>query len=440
MGKESIRRWYHWYSPEDTPEERRLVMKLDFLIYIDQTNINNAYVSGMSEDLNFHGNQLVQFQTIFIVGNVLGLLPFAYLFPKVPMHWLVPSLDFCWGIFNLVQYRATSYSEIMAYRFMVSIFEASYFPGVHFVLGSWYKSDEISRRGGIFYAGLTLGTLTAGLLQAAASKHLDGVNGLAGWRWMFIITSVITLPLAFVGFVLWPGTPDKPNRLILSENEIALARARLERHGNKLEALPFSWGRLRRIFTGWRFYVLVIWDIFFFNTSANTAAFLLWIKSLDRLDTPTVNNLGTIAPALGIFYVLFINFSADLFLGRPGAITLACLWNLTGLIILTIWKVPESAKWFAFSTNYASVAVSSVLYGWANIILRHNVEERALTLILMTAIATSTNAWIPLLVYPTVEAPRFPKGYPYSAANVICLILMTQVVRVIYNKEEYVLA
>jgi hypothetical protein len=39
------------------------------------------------------------------------------------MHWLVPSLDLGWGIFNLLQYRANSYSEIMAYRFMVSIFE-----------------------------------------------------------------------------------------------------------------------------------------------------------------------------------------------------------------------------------------------------------------------------------------------------------------------------
>lgn len=78
----------------------------------------------MSEDLHFHGNQLVHFQTIFVLGNVLGLLPFAYLFPKVPMHWLVPTLDLCWGIFNLLQYRAQSYSEIMAYRFMVSFFEA----------------------------------------------------------------------------------------------------------------------------------------------------------------------------------------------------------------------------------------------------------------------------------------------------------------------------
>jgi hypothetical protein len=253
---------------------------------------------------------------------------------------------------------------------------------------------------------------------------------------MFIITSIITIPLSFVGVLLWPGTPDKPNRIFLSAKELELAKFRLERHGAQLKSLPFSWARLRRIFSGWRFYVLVIWDIFFFNTSANTAAFLLWIKSLHRYDTPTINNLGTIAPALGIFYVLFINFGADLFLGRPGAITLACVWNFIGLIILTIWDVPESAKWFAFSTNYASVAVSSVLYGWANTILRHNVEERALTLILMTAIATSTNAWVPLLVFPTVEAPRFPRGYPYAAANVVCLVIMTQVVRILYNREE----
>lgn len=47
----------------------------------------------MAEDLGFHGNELVQFQTIFVVGNVVGLLPFIYLFPRVPMHILVPSLD-----------------------------------------------------------------------------------------------------------------------------------------------------------------------------------------------------------------------------------------------------------------------------------------------------------------------------------------------------------
>jgi hypothetical protein len=302
------------------------------------------------------------------------------------------------------------------------------------VLGSWYKSSEIGRRGGTFYVGLTLGTLTASLLQAAASTYLDGHNGLRGWRWLFIINAIITIPLAFVGYFIWPGTPAKPNRLVLKESEIELARSRLEAQGAKLESSPFSFKLFKRVFTNKKFYLLVIWDIFFFNTSANSAAFLLWIKSLKRYDTATLNNLGAISPGLGMFFVLFINFSSDLWLGRPGAISLASAFNFTALVILAIWNVPESAKWFAFSVTYSSVAVSSVLYGWANVILRNNVEERALTLILMTAIATSTNAWIPLLVYPTVEAPQFPKGYVYSASIVVALVAMTWYMRYVYGE------
>ncbi|KAK7723187.1 MFS transporter (Seo1) [Diaporthe eres] len=297
---------------------------------------DNAYVSGMSEELNFNGNELVQFQTIFVVGNVLGLLPFIYLFPRVPMHYLVPTLDLGWGIFTLLQYRAQSYGEIMAYRFMVSIFEASYFP---------------------------------------------------------------------------------------------------ERQGSVVKSVPFSWELLARIFKNWKFYVLVLWDVFFFNTSANTAAFLLWIKSLHRYDIATMNNLSAISPALGIFFVLFINFSADLWISRAAAITLASAFNFTGLVILAVWNVPEPAKWLAFSVSYSAVAVSSVLYGWANIILKDNIEERALTLVLMTAIATSTNAWIPLFVYPTVESPRFPKGYVYSACMVVCLVTMTHIISYLFGSD-----
>lgn len=280
--------------------------------------------------------------------------------------------------------------------------------------------------------------MTASLLQGAATQYLDGVNGLSGWRWAFIINAIITLPLAFLGYFIWPGTPDKPNRLVITDSELATAKARLERAGTITRSTPFSLSLFKRIFTSWQFYLLVIWDIFFFNSSANSAAFLLWIKSLKRFDVKTVNQLGAISPGLGIFFVLFINFSSDLFLGRPAAITLASAVNFTGLVILAIWDVPEAAKWFAFSVTYSAVAVSSVLYGWANTILRYNNEQRALTLILMTAIATSTNAWIPLFVYPTVQAPRFPHGYVYSAVMVVLLVAMTQVIRIIFGSHGFV--
>lgn len=185
--------------------------------------------------------------------------------------------------------------------------------------------------------------------------------------------------------------------------------------------------------------MLVFWDTLFFNSSSNTAAFLLWIKSLGRYDVATMNNLAAISPALGIFFVLFINFSSDLWIGRPAGITLASAFNFTSLVILAIWNVPEAAKWFAYSVTYSAVAVSSVLYGWANIIMRDNIEERAMTLILMTAIATSTQAWVPLLVYPTSLGPRFPKGYVYSAAMTVLLVIMTQVIRLLFGSNGYVL-
>jgi hypothetical protein len=84
---------------------------------------DNAYVSGLKEDLNLQGNDLVQLQTIYTIGAVVGQIPFAFLFTKLPMYWLIPFMDIAWGIFTLLQYRASSYAEMAAYRFLVGWFE-----------------------------------------------------------------------------------------------------------------------------------------------------------------------------------------------------------------------------------------------------------------------------------------------------------------------------
>ncbi|KAI4853461.1 MFS general substrate transporter [Aureobasidium sp. EXF-8845] len=443
------RKWYHWYHPSDTKDERKLIAKLDLLIvsyafvtywakYLDQSNINNAYASGMSEDLNFHGNELVHFQIMYNLGAVLGQLPFALLFPKIRMNILVPALDILWGVFTLLQYRSQSYSEIMAYRFLVGLFESAFFPAVHFVLGAWYRGDEISRRGGIFYVGLTLGTLTASLIQAACSAHLDGVHGLAGWRWMFIINAIITLPLGIIGFWVWPGTPSNSKSVFLSKQELVLAKERLERAGHTVEHKPFTLALAKKVFLGWKIWVLVIWDIFFWNAclNASTAPYLLWLKSLHKYPKSRLNELSATAPGLGIFYVLFICFGADLVFGRPGAITIAHSWNLIGVVILLVWDVPKAAKFFAYNTSYSAVAMSSVLYGWANDILKHDINERSLTLVAMNAIAQSTTVWTPLIFWKTVEAPRFAKGFSFTAAMAICLIGMTWIVHFLHQRQE----
>jgi hypothetical protein len=226
----------------------------------------------MKEELGFYGNELIRLQTMYIIGAVLGQIPFLFVFTYWPMYWVIPGMDVCWGIATLLQYRANSFAEMAAYRFLVGWFEAAYFPAVHYILGmrrpilvtlsafadmstgSWYRGHEISRRGGIWYTGLPLGTLTAGLVQAGATRRLDGVHGLSGWRyvcystfkskflertltpsfrWMYIICAIVTIPVGIVGYFILPGTLDKPNKFVLNDNDRRIARQRLGKKGHK---------------------------------------------------------------------------------------------------------------------------------------------------------------------------------------------------------------
>jgi hypothetical protein len=98
---------------------------LRFQISFANDEQDNAYVSGLQEDLNFHSNQLVDLNSMYIAGAVIGQLPFTFLFPMFPMNYTIPGLEIGWGIFTLLQYRAQSFSELMAYRFFVGIFEVS---------------------------------------------------------------------------------------------------------------------------------------------------------------------------------------------------------------------------------------------------------------------------------------------------------------------------
>lgn len=437
------KRWWHlqWYSEEDTPEERKFIVKLDLIVvpyavlaywvkYIDQSNLNNAYVAGMKEDLGFYGNELVQLQTMYTVGAVVGQIPFLFLFTYIPMYWTIPFLDIMWGICTLLQYRTQGFGELMAYRFLVGWFEASFFPAMHYVFGSWYRGHEIARRGGIFYTGLALGTLTAGLIQSGASHRLEGVHGLEGWRWMYIICALITIPVGILGYFLLPGTVDQPNRWVLNDKDIEIGKNRLLRGGHVVKG-KFKFKHLKATTFSPQFWTVILVDVLFWNAGIykSTASFLLWIKSLDRYSAAQINELGTIAPAVGIGVTLFACFASDLYLGPVWAITMCSAFNALSLTILTIWYVPEGATWFAFANSYWSNALSSVFHGWVNNILRDSPEQRSFTLVLINIVAQSSTAWTPLLTFPTVEAPRFAKGFSFCLGCAIGLIIMTWVLK-----------
>lgn len=94
-------------------------------------------------------------------------------------------------------------------------------------------------------------------------------------------------------------------------------------------------------------------------------------------------------------------------------------------LILVVWTVPTVLKWFAFFMSRASVAYGPLAMSWANEICGGDAEERAVVLGIMNASGYAFNAWLPLLTYPTVDSPRFHKGFIYTTAAFVAQAVIT---------------
>ncbi|KAK5693068.1 hypothetical protein LTR97_010544 [Elasticomyces elasticus] len=133
------RKWqsYIWDSLDKSPEERKFLFKLDcalltfaslgyFIKYLDQSNINNAFVSGMQEDLGLYKNQLNYMQTLWTVGYVIGQIPSNLILTRVrPSIW-IPTLEVTWTVLTFSLSRCNTAEQIYAVRFLVGLAESGF--------------------------------------------------------------------------------------------------------------------------------------------------------------------------------------------------------------------------------------------------------------------------------------------------------------------------
>ncbi|CAK9438818.1 uncharacterized protein LODBEIA_P30420 [Lodderomyces beijingensis] len=459
---QSKKKWYKWFHEDDTPEERKLILKMDLILtvysmmayfvkYLDQANITNAYVGGLKEGIHMQGNDFIDTQIMYILGNVLLQLPLMYVFYAVPLTYVLPPVEIGWSVCTILTSQVKNVPQLKALRFLVGAFEAPFFTGFHVLFQSWYRGStgELARRAGFYYIGQYLGVLTSGLLSGAIVRGMEGVGGYAAWQWIFIIDGLISIFIAILGFYMIPGTPQDCYSVFLTDNDIRVARSRMKK--DQKAFMPrenvvkyfFDKQVWIKIFTSWETYIVALWCAFFWNNgNINSGAYALWLKSLKndrgepRFGPGELQDYTALTPALAIVWLILICGFADLFSCRWGAIVIAQVFNMLGNVILAIWHVPEGAKWFAFMLQYFSLSMSSVLYTWQGDIYRKDVRMRQVVLVSMNMFAQSTTAWTSKLVWKTAEGPRFLKGYSFAAVCSFALCVFTLIVLYIYKRQE----
>lgn len=403
-----------------------------FANYLDRTNLAQAYVSGMKEELGFVGKQLNQINSIFSAGYIIGMIPSNLALTYFKPRYFFPSMMVVWGALTMCTAAAQKPQHIMVIRFFQGIAESSTFIGTHYILGAWYTETELGKRSGIFTSSGLAGTLFGGFLQTGIHSSMNGLHGMSGWRWLFIIDGVITMPIALYGFLLFPDTPATTQAPYLNETEKALAVARvpaIEQGGAKI-----TMKLVKSILTSWKYYgFTILWVIAGETESFSTNSLLnLYMKAQN---TPTykkytvaqLNNYPSGVPAIGIVSTLVWATLTDFWGGRRYLVGLFI--GVIGVVTSIMILAKPGSPAVVFSAYYIAGSVyacQATFFAWANDSMRYDDHLlRSITIASMNMFSGAINAWWSIVFYSADKAPNFNWGMWAMIATSVALAVWT---------------
>ena len=143
---------------------------------------------------------------------------------------------------------------------LLGLAEAGFFPAATYLLTTWYCRWEVQTRLAIFFSAASLAGAFSGLL-AFGIQHMDGIAGLGGWSWIFILEGIVTVLIGLTIPWTLPDSPQQASWLTQSEKEIIIRR--LEQDSGTTEGRvelggSFKWTHLKETLLDWKIYLGII--------------------------------------------------------------------------------------------------------------------------------------------------------------------------------------
>ncbi|KAH3679134.1 hypothetical protein WICMUC_001144 [Wickerhamomyces mucosus] len=434
--------WDAWDKPK---EEAWFLLKLDasllfilssgvFLRYLDQSNITSSFTSGMKEDLSLYGNELNYANALFSIGYAIGQIPSNLLLSKLKHpHYYIAAIEIIWSVLTFCTSSIKTAKGMYGIRFLLGLVESGHFPAAMYIASSWYTKKELSKRISIIQFNVQTGPLVGYLLQAATYSGLNGVSGRAGWRWMFIIDGVLSLPMAVLVLLLLPDIPRTQNpNWIFSEKELDLARKRVP-----IEAKVHATFKKKDI-KSW----LGTWHVYFFCSLfvlevvslLSSSSINYWFKSFNtsthkRFTVPQINHYSSVPNAIAIVITILYGYLSDNVLGGRRYILIAFA-SLVGFILsLSLALTPVHGsnihiRWALFYLFPLSSSAAAQSWTWVNEACLGEPTKRAFVGACMNAFCYAFSAFVPIVAYPTNHQPYVKGGNITSACTAITTLFL----------------
>ncbi|KAL9111123.1 MAG: hypothetical protein Q9227_004386 [Pyrenula ochraceoflavens] len=175
----------------DPVVDRRVTRKFDLhilpwlfgiwlLAFIDRSNIGNARIDGLAEDLHLTGNEFNVALVVFYVPYIIVDVPSNWIIKRFRAGFYLPLLITCWGIVSTFLGFTKSYGGLIAARLFLGLCEGGLLGGMVVYLAMFYRRHQMLYRIGLFYCAAPLSGAFGGLLATGLAKiNYNGYNGAA---------------------------------------------------------------------------------------------------------------------------------------------------------------------------------------------------------------------------------------------------------------------
>jgi ACS family tartrate transporter-like MFS transporter len=182
---------------------------------LDRFNVSMAALT-MNTHLGLTASEYGLAAGAFFWSYVLFQFPANLMLARIGARAWISIIMAMWGIFSTGTAFVTGETSFVAVRFLLGIAEAGFFPGVAYFMTCWFPAFYRGRMMGIFYAFGALSGVLGGPLGGNLLK-LNGLLGVAGWQWIFLVEGVPAILLACFGYVSLCNRPSEARWLAPEE-------------------------------------------------------------------------------------------------------------------------------------------------------------------------------------------------------------------------------
>ena len=301
------------------------IMLLYFVAFIDRVNIGFAALT-MNKDLGLSPSVFGFGAGIFFWGYFLFEIPSNIILHRIGARIWIARVMISWGLVSAAMAFVQGATSFYVLRFLLGVAEAGFFPGIILYLSYWFPARQRAAVTALFMAAAPLSTVL-GSPVSGALLEMNGLLGLKGWQWLFLLEALPAVVLGIVVFFYVTDRPEQAKWLANDERNWLVRTMNAEQAGKATSASHSIWRGLADP------RVLAL-SLVYFGTSAGLYTLGVWAPQIIKqfgLSSLEVGFLNALPPSIAVIAMILWARHSDRTGERTWHVVLTCLLAAIGL-------------------------------------------------------------------------------------------------------------